>query len=440
MLALIPQKHASIGQNRVASHRSRRFSTRLKVVAVQGNDGENKSDSRKRLHTKLCIVGSGPAAHTAAIYASRANLQPVLFEGEAMPGGPVPGGQLLTTTTVENFPGFPEPIDGWELMYRMKTQSEHHGTQICTEMIDEVDFSKSPFELWNDSTHVTADSVIIATGSRARRLDFPGSESGPAGLYGRGISACAVCDGGLPHLRNKPLAVIGGGDSALTEAIHLTHFASKVYIINWIDYLLASKKMQDDIAKYGDKIEVLHQTQVVEARGDDHLTEVILEDCCNGKRRSLAVAGLFVSIGYLPATQFLGGQVELDEGGYIVTAPDSTGTSVKGVFAAGDVKDKVFRQAVVAAGSGCMAALEAASYIESLSGEDRAMTPDDMSCVVGDDEDGGDGAAVEPDLTEDESAMADERPMTVMPVVTMVSDDAELPTLAPRPVRKAVSN
>jgi len=275
----------------------------------------------------------------------------------------------LTTTTVENFPGFPEPIDGWELMYRMKQQSEHHGTQILTELIHNVDFSKRPFELSTGNTLVTADSVIIATGSRAKRLNFPGSESVPEGYYGGGISACAICDGGLPYLRDQPVAVIGGGDSALTEAIHLTHFASKVYIINWIDYLFASKKMQKDIAKY-DKIEVLHQTQVAEAHGEDGmLTHVTLKDSCTGEDRKLELTGLFVSIGYLPATGFLDGQVELDQMGYILTAAGTTATSVHGVFAAGDVQDKKFRQAIVAAGSGCMAALEAAEYLETLGGD-----------------------------------------------------------------------
>ncbi|KAK7825925.1 thioredoxin reductase 2 [Quercus suber] len=307
------------------------------------------------LKTRLCIIGSGPAAHTAAIYASRAELKPILFEGW-MANGIAPGGQLTTTTDVENFPGFPDGINGIELMDRCRKQSLRFGTQILTETVNKVDFSTTPFKVFTDSKAVIADSIIVATGAVAKRLDFPGSGEGPGGFWNRGISACAVCDGAAPIFRNKPLAVIGGGDSAMEEATFLTKYGSIVYIIHRRDTFRASKIMQQR-ALTNPKIQILWNSVVVGAYGDKNTNNRILgglkvKNVLSGEVSDLKVSGLFFAIGHEPATKFLDGQLELDSGGYVVTRPGSTLTSVPGVFAAGDVQDKKYRQAVTAAGTG----------------------------------------------------------------------------------------
>ncbi|GER29333.1 thioredoxin reductase [Striga asiatica] len=312
------------------------------------------------LRTRLCIVGSGPAAHTAAIYAARAELKPLLFEGW-MANDIAPGGQLTTTSEVENFPGFPEGIGGIELMDKCRAQSVRFGTQIFTETVSRVDFSGFPFKIFSDSKTVVADSVIIATGAVAKRLSFPGSDT----YWNRGISACAVCDGAAPIFRNKPLAVIGGGDSAMEEANFLTKYGSKVYIIHRRDEFRASKIMQSR-ALSNPKIEVLWNSVVAEAYGERTLGGLKVENVSTGKISDLNVSGLFFAIGHEPATKFLDGQLELDSDGYVVTKPGTTLTSVKGVFAAGDVQDKKYRQAVTAAGSGCMAALDAEHYLQEI--------------------------------------------------------------------------
>ncbi|XP_030959546.1 thioredoxin reductase 1, mitochondrial-like isoform X1 [Quercus lobata] len=307
------------------------------------------------LKTRLCIIGSGPAAHTAAIYASRAELKPILFEGW-MANGIAPGGQLTTTTDVENFPGFPVGINGIELMDRCRKQSLRFGTQILTETVNKVDFSTTPFKVFTDSKAVIADSIIVATGAVAKRLDFPGSGEGPGGFWNRGISACAVCDGAAPIFRNKPLAVIGGGDSAMEEATFLTKYGSIVYIIHRRDTFRASKIMQQR-ALTNPKIQVLWNSAVVGAYGDENTNNRVLgglkvKNVLSGEVSDLKVSGLFFAIGHEPATKFLDGQLELDSGGYVVTRPGTTLTSVPGVFAAGDVQDKKYRQAVTAAGTG----------------------------------------------------------------------------------------
>ncbi len=308
---------------------------------------------------KVVIIGSGPAGHTAAIYAARANLNPVMYEG-FMAGGVSAGGQLTTTTEVENFPGFPEGIDGTKLTQLFREQSAKYGTTILTQTITKVDFSRRPFLLWSDDEQIEAESVIIATGATAKRMHIKGEDV----YWQRGISACAVCDGALPIYRNKDLAVIGGGDSAIEEANHLTKFASKVYLIHRRDTLRASQIMQKRAMSHP-KIEILWNKAVTEAKGGaGGLTSLTLEDTQNKSVSELNVGGLFYAIGHVPNTEIFKAQLNLDDTGYIITTPGTTKTNIDGVFAAGDVQDRVYRQAITAAGSGCMAALEAERWLE----------------------------------------------------------------------------
>lgn len=307
---------------------------------------------------QVVIIGSGPAGHTAAIYAARANLNPLMFEG-FMAGGVAAGGQLTTTTEVENYPGFTS-IDGSELMNKMREQSVHCGTRIRTETIVKVDFSKQPFKIWTEDEMVEAKTIIIATGATAKRMHVPGEER----LWQRGISACAVCDGALPVFRNQPLVVVGGGDTAVEEATHLTKFGSKVYLVHRRDTLRASKAMQQRAFK-NPKLEMVWDTVLLDAEGKDSVDRVKLQNIKTGKEYTLEAKGLFYAIGHTPNTSFLDGQLKLDESGYILTEPGSTRTSVRGVFAAGDVQDKRYRQAVTSAGTGCMSALDAEHFLQS---------------------------------------------------------------------------
>ncbi len=306
---------------------------------------------------KLVIIGSGPAAHTAAIYAGRARLEPFVFEG-FLAAGVSAGGQLTTTTEVENYPGFPEGILGPKLMDNMREQSLKCGARIKTLTVDKVDLRTSSFKVFAGKESVETKSLIIATGATAKRLNLPGEDR----LWQKGISACAVCDGALPIFRNKTLVVIGGGDSAVEESTYLTKYASKIYLLVRRDSLRASKAMQERILA-DKKIEILWNTEAVEVLGDKALTGLKIINNKTKKESTLEAGGLFYAIGHLPNTAFLEGQIELDTAGYIKTLPGTTQTNVKGVFACGDVQDKIYRQAVTAAGSGCMAALDAERYL-----------------------------------------------------------------------------
>jgi thioredoxin reductase (NADPH) len=300
---------------------------------------------------QVVIIGSGPAGHTAAIYAARANLNPLMFEG-FMAGGVAAGGQLTTTTEVENYPGFVS-IDGTELMNRMREQSVHCGTRIRTETVVKVDLHHRPFKIYTDDDMVEAKTLIIATGATAKRMHVPREGE----FWQKGISACAVCDGALPLFRNQPLVVVGGGDTAVEEATHLTKFGSKVYLVHRRDSLRASKAMQQRAFK-NPKLEIVWDTVLLDVGGKEALEMVKLENIKTGKEFQMDAKGLFYAIGHIPNTAFLDGQLKTDEQGYIVTEPGSTRTTVRGVFAAGDVQDKKYRQAVTSAGTGCMAAMD----------------------------------------------------------------------------------
>lgn len=308
----------------------------------------------------IVIIGSGPAAWTAAIYAARANLNPLVFEGEPV-GTELPGGQLMLTTDIENFPGFPDPISGPELMDRIKAQAVHHGARVVSELVKQVDFSQRPFTLTpNYSEPVTAHTVVVATGAAAKWIGLE-SEMRLA-QQGGGVSACAVCDGAMPFYRNKRLAVVGGGDTAMEEAMYLTKFASEVVVIHRRDSFRASKVMANRVLTHP-KVRVEWNSQVAEVLGDDFITGLVLEDTRSGEKRALEVGGLFVAIGHTPNTRFLAGQLDTTEHGYLKVAPWRTATNVDGVFAAGDVIDDYYRQAITSAGTGCMAALEAERWL-----------------------------------------------------------------------------
>lgn len=309
----------------------------------------------------LVIIGSGPAAWTAALYAARARLDPLVFEGTPS-REMIPGGQLMYTTEIENYSGFPEGIGGIDLMMRMKDQAVRFGTRVITEDITSVDFSVRPFVLRPvESEPIHAQAVIVATGARANWLGLPNEQR--LAHAGGGVSACAVCDGALPAFREKRLAVVGGGDSAMEEATYLTKFASEVVIIHRRDRFRASPIMVER-ALSNAKVNVLWNTVVVDVKGEQFVEAIVLENTMTGERSELPVGGLFIAIGHTPNTAFLNGQLDLLPSGY-VRMPEAwrTVTSVPGVFAAGDVMDSYYRQAITAAGTGCMAALDAERWL-----------------------------------------------------------------------------
>ncbi len=312
----------------------------------------------------IVVIGSGPAGLTACIYAARANLKPLCIEGFNA-GGLIPGGQLMFTTDVENYPGFPDKVTGQELMQRFRDQAERQGTEIETADVTKVDLSERPFKIWvgDAAEPILSRTVVVATGARANYLGLPNEDK----LKNKGVSACAVCDGAL--FRGEPVAVVGGGDTAMEEASYLAGLCSSVTLVHRRDEFRASKAMQDRVLS-NPKIQVLYSHEVRDVRDvqQDRVTAIEVEDKTTKTRRTIPTSALFVAIGHTPMSELFVGQLALHPNGYIKTVPGKTETSVGGVFACGDVQDWVYRQAVTAAGTGCMAALEAERYLGSLGG------------------------------------------------------------------------
>jgi len=308
----------------------------------------------------VIIIGSGPAGLTAAVYTARANLSPLLIEGEPSSTSDQPGGQLMLTTDVENFPGFPDGIMGPELMANMRKQAERFGTEILTEKVTEVDFSERPFKVWVRATEYRANSVIVSTGARSIMLGLEAERR----LLGHGLSTCATCDGFF--FRGQTIAVVGGGDSAIEEATFLTKFAEKVILIHRRDELRASKIMQDR-AFANEKLEIMWDTVVEDLIGDEKLEGAIVRNVKTDATSTLDVTGFFIAIGHQPNTDLFAGQLDMEDNGYLITAADGSATNVEGVFACGDVQDHTYRQAITAAGSGCMAAIDTERWLESTS-------------------------------------------------------------------------
>jgi thioredoxin reductase (NADPH) len=309
----------------------------------------------------VIIIGSGPAGLTAAIYAARANLEPLVIEGEPSSTSDQPGGQLMLTTEVENFPGFPDGIMGPELMMNFRSQAERFGAEFLTEKVSRVDFSQRPFKVWVRDDEYQANSIIVSTGARSLMLRLEAESR----LLGHGLSTCATCDGFF--FRGHEIAVVGGGDSAIEEAMFLTKFADKVTLIHRRDELRASKIMQDR-AFANPKIEMLWNHTVTEIHGADKVEGIEVTSTVDGSVSDLVVTGLFVAIGHRPNTDLFKGVLDLEDNGYINTKPDSTYTNLEGVFACGDVQDHTYRQAITAAGSGCMAAIDAERWLEDQHG------------------------------------------------------------------------
>jgi thioredoxin reductase (NADPH) len=321
---------------------------------------------QQTLEKDVVIIGSGPAGLTAAIYAARANLKPLLIDAPVdAEKQTAPGGQLMITTEVENYPGFAAGIQGPALMLECRTQAERFGTEFLEAWITKIELQSRPFTLHTERHVIKAQSLIIASGASAKWLGIPGEAKTPEGFGGNGVSACATCDGPLPAFRNKVLVVVGGGDTAMEEATFLTRYASRVYVVHRRDKLRASKIMQDKAFAH-EKIEFLWNTGVEEILGTetDGATGVRLKDLQTGAERDFPCSGVFIAIGHKPNTELFKGQLDMDEVGYLKTAGHSTATNIPGVFACGDVQDSVYRQAVTAAGTGCMSAIDAERFLD----------------------------------------------------------------------------
>jgi thioredoxin reductase (NADPH) len=324
--------------------------------------------ANETIKRNVVIIGSGPAGLTAAIYTGRANLKPLLIDAPAdAEKQTTPGGQLMITTDVENYPGFSEGIQGPELMVEFRKQAERFGTEFLEEWITEVDLSERPFTLYTASKTISAETLIIASGASAKWLGIPGEAKVPDGFGGNGVSACATCDGPLPAFRNKVLVVVGGGDTAMEEATFLTRYAAKVYVVHRRDKLRASKIMQDK-AFHNPKIVFIWNTAVEEIVGtQEHgVTGVRLKNLQTCEERIHPCSGVFVAIGHKPNTDLFKGQLDMDEVGYLKTSGHSTATNIPGVFACGDVQDSVYRQAITAAGTGCMSAIDSERFLDHL--------------------------------------------------------------------------
>jgi thioredoxin reductase (NADPH) len=324
--------------------------------------------AKQTLERDVVIIGSGPAGLTAAIYTGRANLKPLLVDAPAdAEKQTAPGGQLMITTEVENYPGFAEGIQGPDLMVEFRKQAERFGTEFLEAWITEVDLQERPFTLQTNEHVIKARTLIIASGASAKWLGIPGEAKTPVGFGGNGVSACATCDGPLPAFRNKALVVVGGGDTAMEEATFLTRYASRVFLIHRRDKLRASKIMQEK-AFHNDKIEFIWDTALEEIVGTpkEGVTGVRLLNLESGEKQVLQCSGVFIAIGHKPNTDLFKGQIDTDEVGYIKTSGHSTATNIPGVFACGDVQDSVYRQAVTAAGTGCMSALDAERFLDHL--------------------------------------------------------------------------
>ena len=336
--------------------------------------------ANETIKREVVIIGSGPAGLTAAIYSARASLKPLLIDAPAdAEKQTTPGGQLMITTEVENYPGFAKGIQGPELMHEFREQAARFGTEFMEDWIYEVDLTERPFQLYTKTRTISTETLIIATGASAKWLGIPGEAKVPDGFGGNGVSACATCDGPLPAFRNKTIVVVGGGDTAMEEATFLTRYAGKVYVVHRRDKLRASKIMQDKAFR-NEKIEFIWNTELVEILGTqaDGVHAVRLVNIQTGKETEFPCAGVFVAIGHKPNTDLFKGQLEMDDVGYLKTSGHSTATNVPGVFACGDVQDSVYRQAVTAAGTGCMAAIDAERFLDHLpvampSGEEVTM-------------------------------------------------------------------
>ena len=356
----------------------------------------NPSMENETVKKDVVIIGSGPAGLTAAIYAARANLNPLLIDAPAdTEKQTAPGGQLMITTDVENYPGFARGIQGPELMEEFRKQAERFGTEFLETWITEVDLSERPFVLYTNGPTIVTQTLIIASGASAKWLGIPGEAKVPNGFGGNGVSACATCDGPLPAFRNKTLVVVGGGDTAMEEATFLTRYAAKIYVVHRRDKLRASKIMQDK-AFHNEKIEFIWNTAVDEILGNDvdGVTGVRLRNLVSLEVQDFSCAGVFVAIGHKPNTALFKGQLDMDAVGYLKTSGHSTATNIPGVFACGDVQDSVYRQAVTAAGTGCMSAIDAERFLDHLpvempTGDEETIdgehiTPDRQAIITAD--------------------------------------------------------